>query len=124
MVWLTEKRATRRLLLVTPSVNKILSDTYLFVEGLLFLLLLLLLFCTVTIIIVGGWNNVVGIAICYKSDGAWVNSRWAIFSVLVHNGPKDKFFSRKMDTGFFQGVKRLELRADHPLRYGPRLRVC
>ena len=47
-VWLTEKRATCRLLLITQFVdfvNKILSDTLLLLEGLILLLLLLILLC-------------------------------------------------------------------------------
>ena len=75
-VWLTEKRATRRLLLITQFVdfvNKILSDRHILLEGLILLLLLLLLLlilllCWIIDIIIGGRNSVVGIVICYGPD--------------------------------------------------------
>jgi len=106
-VWLTEKRATRRLLLITQFVdfvNKILSDTHILLEGLilLFLLLLILLLCWNIDIMIGGRNSVVGIAICYGPDGVGIKTRWAIFSVLFHNVPKTSYSLYKIGTGFFQ----------------------
>jgi hypothetical protein len=103
-VWLTEKRATHRLLLITQFVtfvNKMLSDTHILLEGLILLLLILLL-CWIIDIIIGGRNSIVGIAICYGTDGVGSKSGGRYFPCFTTTSRKPLIRSIKSVPVFFQ----------------------